>query len=819
VVVLHLLTHENSDASRLVESCDQIAGLVQRAMPIQVTGGPGEQQRMRLLRVNLMVPESDLVQQSLGIIEPGWEVNAIVSPEDRPDLDRVSVFVRKSSNLHGHGLAAVVSVGGVWSGADVGAFDHYQSDSTGGGREVAVIRCQTKVVVGDDRTPEVAAKVIETVQGSDSGAVHLVTWGVPADNATAVVESSINKLFEGPEWAPTRRTKTPLEKVQVSLGTLLRNWALFQLQLPVTAIKFLFGLGRNAAEQAVTAVTVGRGAGEVGRVRPLTPEQVMQIAQYRVDQLSEELKPERLRDEASAWGQRTPTAWRELRELAIGLVDGSRMPDRFSRTHRGGQDEVVTPGYVVPSPEDELRLLNSQSIGSLDVQGLSELRQQLAVEADPTNADSSAKTRPDVAVLDEGPSDADRLQQWVERREDSLMWRLAVKVYELRRQQQVQAQAAHDALTNTKIPDTKRLKPAKTLVLISWIVTLVGLIYLALVVYAGMRDDPVAFLKALPQLNWENVAKTLLIIVLVLLAAGTFYFQTLRAYEWQVMQRLRMIREASDDYVAARQQERRWALMYEGVQDWGAVFAELLHRPWRESPRDGEDQEGTYDGLPAAVAVARATGAKAAPDQRVVTRSVEAICQRGWIAAEFQRIVEQSPINDPGAQPHAGGLPADLDLGLRSNGPRAELVLAAQKLETKAKATAHLLEEVTDVLNDGEVKMPPQIVVRLGQYSAGDSVVDREYFGASTKLATPLAPELFDPEALVERLNFPERVVFCLPTGLSTPSLPNAEVHYCGTSVATRVDISQQLRASAIKLFARARLEQGPGDLRFQDFN
>src|SRR4051795_6602896 len=38
VVLLHLLTHEHSNATRLVEACDDIAELVSRAMPRQLPG-------------------------------------------------------------------------------------------------------------------------------------------------------------------------------------------------------------------------------------------------------------------------------------------------------------------------------------------------------------------------------------------------------------------------------------------------------------------------------------------------------------------------------------------------------------------------------------------------------------------------------------------------------------------------------------------------------------------------------------------------------------------------------------------------------------
>jgi len=272
------------------------------------------------------------------------------------------------------------------------------------------------------------------------------------------------------------------------------------------------------------------------------------------------------------------------------------------------------------------------------------------------------------------------------------------------------------------------------------------------------------------------------------------------------------IRTASDEYVTALQQEKRWALMYRGLQDWGNILSELLHRPWAVSSTD-DAGVGEYEGLPAAVAVAKPVDVDAGADPRLVTKGVEAICQRGWLAEEFERVVSRSARNDPSAQPHAGDLPADLDLGLRQTGPRVELVQVAAMPDTKAEATEHLVDEVTELVKDGGVAMPPQTVVRLGSYSAGDRVVDQQYFGGSTRVESPLTTELFQPQAQVARYYIPERIVFCLPMGSAQPTLKHAEVHYCGVSVATRVDISTQMSADNITLFARAqRFEAMPID-------
>ena len=808
IVLLHLLTHENSNAERLVEACDEIAELVRRAMPRHVREGAGSES-MRLLRINLMVPESDLLPQDTDLIEPGWEINAIVSPEDRPDLDRMSVFVRQSVNLHGHGLAATAAVGGLWAGSPVGAFDNHQADSTTGGHEVVVIRCQARIVVGDDRSHELAAKVIDTVQGSEFGASDLVSWAVPADNPESVVASAVDRLLTHPEWALDERHSTPLDRTQVSLGSLLRNWAVFQLQMPIAVLKFLFGVGRSWVEHSITAATVGRDAGEVGRVRPLSPDEARQVAEHRMKALAEELGPARLHEEASSWGQATPSAWRELRELVIGLVDGSRLPDRFARTTRGGLEEVLPPAAVAPHPGETLDLSIGTRLGSIDVEDVAEVAQRLPEE----HSDERVGATPDGHSPDlpaheatDGVakrSEKERLTSWVEQRKHTLLWSLATRVCEFRRKEHAQAAAAQDVLENSTPPSTMRLQTAQVIVVGAWLLALLATLLAGAWVWADAREDPLGLLARLPEVNWQNIARLVLVVLAVLLVAGTNYFQALRAYEWSVAQRMHTIRQASDEYVAARQQEKRWTLMYRGLQEWGRVFGELLHRPWTTSVTP-DDAVGQYEGLPAAVAVAVPENVDAGPDPHLVSRGVEAVCERGWLLEEFGRLVAASRRNDPNSHPRAGDLPADLDLGLRPNGPRTELAQVAAVHSTKVAATEHLVAEVTELIGHGEVAMPTQAVVRLGQYSAGDPVPDREFFGSSVDLEAPLIPELFQPEALIDQRNVPEHIVFCLPMGSTRPKLKHSEVHYCGVSTATRVDVSPLMQADNITMFARS---------------
>jgi hypothetical protein len=285
------------------------------------------------------------------------------------------------------------------------------------------------------------------------------------------------------------------------------------------------------------------------------------------------------------------------------------------------------------------------------------------------------------------------------------------------------------------------------------------------------------------------------------------YFQAMRSYEWAVTRRMHTLQQAGDDYVAARHQERRWELMHTGIVDWARILGELLHRPWT-APQVQQPEVPEHTGLPASVAVAVHLLSEKRHDARVVAHAIEHVCQKGWLAEEFDRVVTASPKNTPGrsVRLEGGDLPADLDLGIRPTGPRRELAELAAQESTKQTATECLLEDVTRLLHSGDMRLPPHTVVRLGFHSAGETMLDRDFLTPRPHVA-PFVTELFTPEGQLAQYQVPERTVLCLPEGIELPSsLASAlqtEVHGTTGTTAIRVDVSPLISHDNIALFQR----------------
>ncbi len=783
LIVLHPLVHADSSAQALVEVCEQVATLVKRAMPMGTRPGDGG---VSLQRINLLVPETDLAPQQPSILQHGWEVNAVVSPEDRPDLDRLNMFIRARENLHGHALAAAATVGGLWVGMGEAAFDRTELDSTTGADDVLVIRCQAKLIIGDDRAERMAVAAVSAVAGVPDGAVRYIKWGFVSDRPTQLVDQVLGRLLREPDWLRADRPSEVLTKTEVPLGSMIADWLRFQATLPLAAVGFFSSQAQGAVERGVTKTIVGTEAGEIGRVDPVTPDEAVWGATVRIDNLARALEPRRLEEDAATWGQSTPTAWRMLRELAIGLVDGSDLPAPFARQRRAELDEVLPPTYVVPLPNS-----GSHALRGVDVAAPVDQSEPAAALA--SAADSPASS---VAATPEHPLEE------VSQRQKSLLWQLASRVYDNRAHEQ---QLAHSALEkvehNKTAPPTDPLTRARKTLVASWITSLVLLAVGALLVWVWQGEWWQLFLD-------KYAVRALLImalaIVVIFFMGGHLYYRALRKYEWQVRVRLDTLRVASNEYVAASQQEKRWTLMYEGVLDWSDILAELLHRPWAELAAPEPERDLHPQGLPAAVALAVPAGVSIDPPQELVAEAVEAMCVRGWLRGSFDYVVSRSFANDPGRNGRSGDLPADLDLGLRELGPRADLLRTIKDPRERESRTLAVRDVIAEMVADEEIRTPPLKVRRIGEYSGGEIQDHRAFIASATQPATPFTQDVFTDSALVAKRHVPHLTALTVPPGVKPVESQAVVMHRSGSSLATRVDISQTLQPSEIKLFLRA---------------
>jgi hypothetical protein len=846
VVVLHALTHKNISATAMVEVCNQVSTMVKRAMPVGAAGDHA----VKLLRINMLVPETDVVPQQTALLQPGWEVNAVVSPEDRPDVDRLSVFIRAEENLHGHALAAAATIGGLWRGMHAAALDDARLDSTSADRDSVVVRCQVRLILGDDRSDRLAHAAIDAVIGTADGAVRHLEWGFVSDRPDQLVDRCLTQLMSTPEWRPDSRTVPVLARKEQSLGTLIGDWLRFQASLPLAAFKFFGASAQDAAERGLTYTFVGSDVGVLGRLDPEAPRVTQAHATARLTALSDALEPTRLAQDAAVSGQATPTAWRTLRELCLGLVDGSELPPGFDRLRRAELDEVLPPSFIAPSQGREV--VNGQEFRGVDVEAvarmgeptgsqsiadskspsdetpeLGDTEREASVGPEADHSPNSEAKAPDVTqeIADDATPQAEggasassapspaveartdhSMRSWVDDRRHTLLWKLSKRVYEQRRSEQRKATDANKTIdANREAPAADSLVRARRVLLITWTVSLV-LIVTGVISYL-YAPGPVE--EWLTRQRWQSIATWIAVILAIFLFGGHHYYRASRNYEWAVQQRLHNLRAASDEYVAATQQETRWSLMYAGVLDWADILSELLHRPWT----DPETYQGVPDapgGLPAAVAMAQPAGQSTEPTIDMIAEAVEAVCHRGWLREEFDRATTRSRLNDSSTNLSIGDLPADLDLGLRRNGARGDLLDVVMADHGRMTAGREVYEQIQNLVAVGDVRVPSLNVQRIGDYANGEVRDDRDFIASIVEDPGSFSTDVFSSQALVHSRHVVQDRVLTIPHGVECPPAPGLKARTSEPSISTRVDVSGTLTPSDLSLFVPKEHVAGP---------
>jgi hypothetical protein len=821
LIVLNVLTHEDSSGDRLVRACDEVGNLIKRAMPLAIDA-QGVGTGVRLLRINLLVPESSVAPQQRELIQPGWELNAVVSPEDRPDLDRMNVFVRSGVNLAGHALEAAATLGALWSGMGKAAFDEYEMDSTFGGHEIHVIRCQAKLIVDDDRVERLASDAIHGIAKTRDGAVRFVSWGYETERPELLVSSLMNRLVELPEWKVDERRPEPLTRAQIPMANLVRDWFRFQAALPATAVGFLSSKAIDTFERSVTGALVGTDAGVIGRIDPVTPETAGKVAELRLQELAQSLEPLRLEEHAASWGQTTPAAWRRLRDLSIGLVDGSELPEPFVRQFKADLAEVLAPSWVVsrsPQPQESPAESHGsrpaahptvEGVGAIpDTEGGSEGPEEPSTESDSVVPpdDSPPQVAPDILADSEAAEPAKGQNDGQQRAEvpdethgSALLDRLAAHVNHAAEHEAKAAEAATASIrTHSSAPSTATLQRSRSLCVVGWIIAAVLLAGVVGWVWLSVESGH-AFSE---RQVWTRALAGVLIAIAVFLLGGHLYYRALRRYEWQVRQRMHALRVATDEYVSARQQEKRWEIMRRGLSDWVEILGSVLHAPFTTEAQHVQAVTEELPGVPAAVAVAVAMGREDVTDSipELSRGAAEALCTQGWLREEFARLLTASPSNNPEGRASSGDLPADLDLGLRANGPRQELVRAARSTRVKQSAAEAAIGKIRKLAVEGRVEVPDLTVVRTGPYSSGHAEEHTDFFSSTIDVKAPFAGEIFSEAAQVSGLQMPSWRALTLPPGVKVLSDGQTQIERSGLSLMTRVDVSPTLRPDDVSLF------------------
>jgi hypothetical protein len=762
VVLLQRLPYDQTPDPTLLTTGRLVADLVAGVLP-RDPAGPGAGTALR--RVNLLVPQTRTGPVNQELIVSGWEVNAVVSPEDRPDVQQASILVRAGVNYHAHALAAVACAGGLWRGVSQGAFDDFELDSSRGERDLVVFRSWARFLLDDVLTQRIADEAMALVQDTaGSGATPYVSWAAVAEAPGAVVARAHEELLGRGEWARDGFEQlSPPPKPQRGVKAAVGDLAAFQWRLARAARRVVTNTATRWMEDRLTRLTAGDQGAYVVRVDPQIPDDVLTLAQQRLEAQAAGLRSDMLKREAGKMQPPAPETWDELRRLCFGLVDASPLPAGFSTPERANVRETLPPRWVAPRP----------------------------AEVVPSRAAAAHhRTTPGDGgnVTDENDLDEADMPH-------SLLGRLTATLTQRESQANVRAAETLERASDESPPEVSHVRRARRRLLMSWLAVVlmtVGAGVWAMVSYEVTDSLTLTgFLRGLGIL--------LLIDVVVALLGGWQYYRALSRFEQELQTRLVERRHAAEVFVAAAREARRLRMLQQGVKDWTDVIGWVIHRPWATEEVVTEGVAVHADTLPASVAVAAPAPEESAIPRALIREAVAALCRRGWVRQLFGELMASMPDADAGAG-ERGYLAADLDSGLTSDGPRTRLAQAVASDALRAALARVARRRVAAAVADGSLRLPSRQVVRLGRYACPEPLSDEAFFARAEEAATPFVGELWAAEGMNSGRHLAVSSPLWMPPGRQRRS--HADVRESTGDASMRVDISGTCQPADLALFA-----------------
>lgn len=821
LVVVHLGVSEPQGDEALDAAAVKLSDMLRSALPL---GTSATQRGTELHRIKLIIPANGVTGMPQSALKPDWEVNAVVSPEDRPDVDRASIFVREDANFVGHVVNAVCAVGALWDGMLAGALDGVTSDSTTSEGWLHVFRPTARAILADDRVEGVLEQATSAVAAGD--VVDYVDWGRRAESPDDVVSRAAAALLGSRQWVtPESAYSVRGGRERRSAGDVAGKALRYNLRLFATGWRWMVRSGERSVEHVLTGQLVGHETDIAVGLRPQAPASLAAESRARRE-AGERTVGELLQEEGFEINVPEPEAWRDLRLVAFALVDGDVLPEGVRSGGTTNLVEVVPRSYVVPAPDDVLSGSTGEQIGLVDVLAFrNEVERLDAAEAAERKdeqeaaereaelqADGSAKPAEVSAARDrvtESPARARRVhaRDWEARRRDSLLWLMASDLAD----RMDVARARRDALerlreTTTDAASEALMQSYKRLVNTWRTCALLGILgagWLLWAVFTGDTEAGGLLLAA---------ALGLIVLTGVVAWANHRYFKADLKFRRDSAETIHQRRAAAEELVSLRRNVSWLGARYRGLMMWAPILAELVHHTWGEVTRAKVsilDEE--IDRLPAAVAIGvRAEAGAESFGSQVVTEAVNVLYPQGYLGRLWDEVL-QGFLRYTERPPTSGATAVDSDELESHASPRRELLRYVQDGPARSEVSAQSLSRIEDAVRASEVRLPAMLVRRVGRYSDGLTVTDKEFYRASLKSATPFTLDVWTPEGMQQEKHLLHKSIVFSPVEDEDATSGRVDLRRSRGHTSVRVDLSERCYVEHVVVFSdKERSEPAP---------
>ena len=354
---------------------DQVKNALESARPLVIKDDRADRPQTKFVRVNLVfAPTSRKGASALHLLEPSWDINLVVAPEDRSTPSRFDkatrdVTAEDKSVWHRFILSNAAVVGGIWAGQEKGILDTSEfEDLSPVQGQVRLMRSFVRGILSEGLSTRVAADALDRAAKAELSKIDPLR-GFPNETLEAYesanlpdeIEKMVNHTmgFSNGRLSYTRvellHTVKP-EKTGVFKGLKLffRNtWSLLKV-LPL----WIFAGIWNAIAGFVSRTIFGfRGRQVVDGSIDFPRTNLDKGAEIMITEITR--RRTQIAETLAAWPHNVlrksePILWKEIRRLVVGRLDASVLPDGvLAESGTRGKLVVGNLNEVVPNVKEE----------------------------------------------------------------------------------------------------------------------------------------------------------------------------------------------------------------------------------------------------------------------------------------------------------------------------------------------------------------------------------------------------------------------------------------------------------------------------------
>ena len=537
----------------------------------------------KLIVLNVLVPDDRVRDLPPDLLDLGVSANVVVAPEDRESPLHASHPLDDPDDLAQHALMSLLVIAALWRHQVDGPLDGEQSGSFNETPHVVLVRGYGRIARAP-RLVENIARAVFAQRRTAQWAADAV-GGVPARDPETIARRQAEQFlsrhkgavsFDAPRPAapPAMERVGPFRAFAMMIGFIVKGLK----ALPLTLAGVVTERARRAIGDFAQSVTFGKdsrvqvaGAAERGGAHPDAASATRDLAVVLLERAGG----------ASPTPPAAGEAWQELRALSFALHDGSDFPSGFDRPSDGVVTEVMTEiSLIAPDPAEGPFLV--------DQEVATQLPPTARVPVRPCDALQGQHLAYELAQVEGGEAESQRLEAWFESRSSSLLWRIAAHVGEHFRQAETVFGAALARVREGPAQlDGALAEAARRKLMSGWGVwsLVMGLAIAAgyfLYTRTPFGTDATPVWRSLAPRSADPYIYILGAIVIWLVGMTILFIRYLRRM-FQLKHRLAMenaaYQAALSDAVDAAGALVRLGSIHEQLQDWAQIIGWMLHHP------------------------------------------------------------------------------------------------------------------------------------------------------------------------------------------------------------------------------------------------